>query len=558
MIFVITGYNDRSMRILNTQVEPLLTNIKDVYKDEENLILFYYDGYKDSVLSDIRDFYCDSNLDIIFFKISDIVDYCHSDKRDMTDVDKIKLNIHLHAMKYCCNKLQDKKLIAFIDTDILFGKHVDTIIDVTDDNDMYLSADFENIINSDGKTLSFNHGVFFCKNNENSLRFHTRAQQIYKKFMEKKLDLSLYSEGPGVYDQHIFKYMAYYDEGRHENEVDDVDATIERIKNSVKVINNSVKIKFYDLSELNCFNDNNVNDKTCVYHYKGYTKTLHDYRDWILDENVDSHQIVWLADRAALVRSKSYCPDQNIIYTLWKRCFKQSNIYLKRLEARRDPSRGGDPMMYSKKAILLQLKEEGFCVLKKFWPIEKCQQAINDILRMSKDNFEKGQGGDFRCQRSHMNSKIINDFFEDKSINDIAKNYSSCSLANRVVAGILQSDYESFYLLDQATHNYTQGSIGQALLNSPTSSSPTPRDSGGGWHVDSAVKHQFKAIMYLTDVSSKNGPFLFIPKSKKVINDIPKYDNMRIEENTIKEYFFEDDIEAVSYTHLTLPTTPYV
>ena len=39
--------------------------------------------------------------------------------------------------------------------------------------------------------------------------------------------------------------------------------------------------------------------------------------------------------------------------------------------------------------------------------------------------------------------------------------------------------------------------------------------SGGGWHRDSDGL-QFKAMVYLNDVSSSNGPFLFVPNSKKI------------------------------------------
>jgi hypothetical protein len=37
--------------------------------------------------------------------------------------------------------------------------------------------------------------------------------------------------------------------------------------------------------------------------------------------------------------------------------------------------------------------------------------------------------------------------------------------------------------------------------------------SGSGWHRDSPFRHQFKSIIYLTDVNDKNGPFEFIPCS---------------------------------------------
>lgn len=40
--------------------------------------------------------------------------------------------------------------------------------------------------------------------------------------------------------------------------------------------------------------------------------------------------------------------------------------------------------------------------------------------------------------------------------------------------------------------------------------------SGGGWHRDSPFTHQFKAIIYLSDVSTENGPFQYMPGSHKL------------------------------------------
>jgi hypothetical protein len=39
--------------------------------------------------------------------------------------------------------------------------------------------------------------------------------------------------------------------------------------------------------------------------------------------------------------------------------------------------------------------------------------------------------------------------------------------------------------------------------------------SGSGWHRDSPFRHQFKVIIYLTDVSIESGPFEYIPESHK-------------------------------------------
>jgi len=39
--------------------------------------------------------------------------------------------------------------------------------------------------------------------------------------------------------------------------------------------------------------------------------------------------------------------------------------------------------------------------------------------------------------------------------------------------------------------------------------------SGSGWHRDSPFSHQFKAILYLSDVSEENGPFEYLPGSHR-------------------------------------------
>ena len=39
--------------------------------------------------------------------------------------------------------------------------------------------------------------------------------------------------------------------------------------------------------------------------------------------------------------------------------------------------------------------------------------------------------------------------------------------------------------------------------------------SGGGWHRDSPFTNQIKTIVYLTDVSSNNGPFEYLVGSHK-------------------------------------------
>ncbi|MBM6551058.1 phytanoyl-CoA dioxygenase family protein [Marinomonas ostreistagni] len=79
--------------------------------------------------------------------------------------------------------------------------------------------------------------------------------------------------------------------------------------------------------------------------------------------------------------------------------------------------------------------------------------------------------------------------------------------------------------------------------------------SGGGWHRDSPIQHQTKAICYLSDVDESNGPFQYIPKSHKKINIINmcfkkvfRPGQYRFSESDIKKYCDETGQEAVNMT----------
>lgn len=47
--------------------------------------------------------------------------------------------------------------------------------------------------------------------------------------------------------------------------------------------------------------------------------------------------------------------------------------------------------------------------------------------------------------------------------------------------------------------------------------------SGGGWHRDSPYTHQFKAIIYLSDVDESNGPFQYIKHSNSKFDILLSY-----------------------------------
>ena len=67
--------------------------------------------------------------------------------------------------------------------------------------------------------------------------------------------------------------------------------------------------------------------------------------------------------------------------------------------------------------------------------------------------------------------------------------------------------------------------------------------SGNGWHRDAPYMHQFKAILYLNDVTKDNGPFMYIKKSHRLKNylKVHKYLNS----NYTKRRFSDDEIEKL-------------
>lgn len=170
--------------------------------------------------------------------------------------------------------------------------------------------------------------------------------------------------------------------------------------------------------------------------------------------------------------------------------------------------------MISKSDILKKLNSDGICVIPDYWPNEKCNAAIQEISSLPTHLFEKGQGGDFRCQHSNKHLKTALEFVNDKFIQSIANEYGDCCVANRTVLGVVK--------------NFPEEKI----------------DSGGGWHVDVVGKSQFKSFVYLTDVSPTTGPFTFIKNSKDKASQIETFSNLRIKDEDISSFCESDILEV--------------
>jgi hypothetical protein len=166
--------------------------------------------------------------------------------------------------------------------------------------------------------------------------------------------------------------------------------------------------------------------------------------------------------------------------------------------------------------ILNILNKEGFCILKNYFNNEELKTFIiefDKIFQSNKNNIEilndEDIIGDERIFNAEKYSNyILNNFFNDNNFDAIAGNYTRKKLNKKTLINKFE---------------YEEGKI---------------KNSGAGWHRD-AHQRQFKAIMYLTDVTEKNGNFQFIKNSSIKHIDKPgmrknAYADTRYDDNTIE------------------------
>jgi len=149
----------------------------------------------------------------------------------------------------------------------------------------------------------------------------------------------------------------------------------------------------------------------------------------------------------------------------------------------------------NEKKIIYEILKNGFCVIPNFVSKEFCDKCITDIESIFVNHKDVvTERTDFRINGAEELSENIKQFHEDKFLNDFANNYNCIETAC------------GFTLANKIEFNEKSQKLG----------------SGGGWHRDS-VNRQCKAILYLNDVTEKNGAYQMISKSHKLkqkLNDI--------------------------------------
>jgi len=146
-------------------------------------------------------------------------------------------------------------------------------------------------------------------------------------------------------------------------------------------------------------------------------------------------------------------------------------------------------------STIKKIKEDGFAVFPDFYDSGECENLRNEIdaLIVKRENagnlWSDSFGSDKRCYAAEDDSKLIAKTFNNNFLNNFACNYSKMKM-------------ECAFTLASRVR-FIEGNLG----------------SGDGWHRDS--NHlQFKAIIYLSNVSVMDGPFQILKGSHKFLNKI--------------------------------------
>jgi Phytanoyl-CoA dioxygenase (PhyH) len=149
-------------------------------------------------------------------------------------------------------------------------------------------------------------------------------------------------------------------------------------------------------------------------------------------------------------------------------------------------------LISNQKEILEKIKMEGYAQIDNFLSRSECEKLIGhvDEILIKKKEFVsiESDGSDLRIYGV---DRLTNNFNIKKQID-------------------LVSSLHKLFYFPKKKDSFTL--LGKIMFKEGN------KGSGTGWHRDSPFSHQFKTILYLSDVTEKNGPFQYLPKSHKFNN----------------------------------------
>lgn len=171
-----------------------------------------------------------------------------------------------------------------------------------------------------------------------------------------------------------------------------------------------------------------------------------------------------------------------LLFTLMKEIYESVRHFFRCLSVSPDPT-------------IKKILSDGFIVIPGFFSSERCELLRSRLDRLIAEDsvnvWRDFAGADNRVYFAESVDDLMMDFYKDPFIRQKLYEYTGTRDPVGMVLG--------------ARIDSVEGNVG----------------SGGGWHRDSPVSRQFKALIYLSDVSPDNGPFQYIKHSHqkwKVIN----------------------------------------
>lgn len=179
--------------------------------------------------------------------------------------------------------------------------------------------------------------------------------------------------------------------------------------------------------------------------------------------------------------------------------------------------------------ILNDLKQYGLSIENDFYTAEECfnlRNKIDNLITKDSTNVWIDEtGADHRIFFINEVDEEFTKFYQHPKIRQILAEYTGTT--------------EPKGMLLAARIDAKEGNLG----------------SGGGWHRDSPTTHQFKAICYLSDVESHNGPFQYIKSSHSKLDVLKAYflrvfnpGQYRFTESDINNYLEKTGNDIVEFT----------
>jgi len=160
--------------------------------------------------------------------------------------------------------------------------------------------------------------------------------------------------------------------------------------------------------------------------------------------------------------------------------------------------------------IINEINTKSYYVLKNYYSTEFCDTILREVAKLNLNNIPKGEGGDYRYMTYEKLSKNAKEFLENPfflKVGNKLLGHPADKKTKRCQLGILLSNNQN-------------------------------KCSGGGWHVDNHGP-QFKALLYLTNVSEMNGPFAILspPVKSNEVLALPGREGTRFSDEEIQSKF---------------------